>query len=94
MNLGLDYDDTYTRDPATWNAVISLLRKAGHTVYVVTWRFADECGQVTRDLAGRVDGIYPTGRQAKEAYMYRQGVKIDVMIDDNPRSWLHTMEGH
>lgn len=94
MQIGLDYDDTYTRDPATWNAVISLLRQAGHKVYVVTWRFPDECTPVHMNLSGYVDGIYPTSRKAKEKFMFAQGICIDVWIDDNPRAVLHTMEGH
>lgn len=91
MNIGLDYDDTYTRDPATWDKIIAILRAAGHKVYVVTWRFEMEMPPVYAALTGKVDGFYATARQAKEQYMYTQGIRIDVMIDDNPRAWLVPM---
>ena len=32
MHLALDYDNTYTRDPKTWDKVISIFRQAGHKV--------------------------------------------------------------
>lgn len=94
MNIGLDYDETYTRDPGAWDAMISLFRARGHCVYLVTWRYLDECGPVVRDLDGKVDGIFPTGRKGKEKYMYGQGIRIDVWIDDNPSAILRPMAGH
>lgn len=93
LNIGLDYDDTYTRDIELWNAFIAYARKRGHKVYLVTWRFPEECAIVHRDLAGKVDGIYPTSRLAKEKYMYSKGIRIDIWIDDNPSAVLNTMQG-
>lgn len=93
MNIGLDYDDTYTRHPAMWDNVIKVMRQSGHRVYVVTWRFPNELDSVHRALAGKVDGIFPTSRKAKEKFMYGQKMRIDVWIDDNPSSILHTMQG-
>lgn len=95
MNIGLDYDDTYTRDPEVWDAFITLMRARGHKVYLVTWRFEAELGPVrTHHLQYKVDEIHATGRQAKEKHMFEQGICIDVWIDDNPRAILHTMEGY
>lgn len=99
MNLGLDYDDTYTKDPATWDAVLQIFRAAGHKVFVTTWRFdkddmyGNEGAIVRHDLTGKVDGFYFTGRQGKQRFMYAQGIHIDIWIDDNPSAILHTLEG-
>lgn len=94
MNIGLDYDDTYTRDPALWDHFILCARKRRHKVYLVTWRFDVECDIVFHDLADKVDGIYPTGRKAKEKFMYDKGIRIDVWIDDNPSAILRSMQGY
>lgn len=91
MNIGLDYDDTYTRDPDMWNRVIAHMRGRNHKVYVVTWRSESESMEIYTYLTTRVDGIYPTNRKAKEKFMYAQGIRIDVWIDDNPSAILHDM---
>lgn len=92
MNIGLDFDDTYTRDPRAWNVFINLFRQRGHKVYVVTWRSEDESAEVIRALNGMVDGMFYTNRKAKQPFMFAQGICIDVWIDDNPSSILQDME--
>jgi DNA-binding LacI/PurR family transcriptional regulator len=86
VNLSLDFDGTYTRDPETWNNVVALFRAAGHKVYVVTMRYDNENeGTAVRSaLEGKVDGIYFTGRKAKAPFMFEQGISIDVWLDDIP----------
>lgn len=91
MNFGLDFDDTYTRDPVMWDKILRIIREAGHKIYVVTWRYESEMAKVYEALDGKVHGFYATGRQAKEHYMFSQGIRIDVMIDDNPRAWVTGM---
>ena len=85
MNLSLDYDDTYTRDPKLWNHFVVLARAAGHKVYVVTLRRPDEGGPVKEALENKVDGIFFCSYAAKSKYMYEQGINIHVWIDDMPR---------
>ena len=95
MNIGLDWDDTFTRDPESWRLFIFLMQAAGHKVYIVTLRDEQECVSVkaTLDyLAITVDGICPTNRTNKEKFMFKQGICIDVWIDDNPRSIVQDME--
>lgn len=84
MNLSLDYDNTYTRDPAFWNGFISMAKRYGHTVYCVTMRTPAEGDDVRKYLQDLVDGIYFTSREAKHDYMFRQRISIDVWIDDMP----------
>lgn len=90
MNLSLDYDDTYTRDPSAWDEFIELMRRKGHKVYLVTWRKPGESAEVYLQLQNKVDGIYCTSRVAKEKYMYSQGIRIDVWIDDMPFTILES----
>jgi len=95
MNIGLDYDDTYTRDPVLWQAFIARATSEGrHKVYIVTWRNEQEAAEMNLPTAvrDRLAGVYATNRQAKEKFMYAQGIRIDVMIDDNPRAWVQDME--
>ncbi len=90
MNISLDYDDTYTRDPIMWNQIITMMRMCGHRVYVVTMRYESEGYAVKAALEGKVDGIYFTSRQAKAEFMYsHHAIKIDVWIDDQPFFVLH-----
>jgi hypothetical protein len=85
LNVGLDYDNTYTRDPAAWLAVIRVLKDQGHKVYVVTMRYEKYEGDVVKEkLSHRVDGIFFTSRKAKKPFMFSQGISIDVWIDDTP----------
>ena len=93
MIIGLDYDDTYTRDPSAWNDFIHLMRSRKHKVYIVTWRTKEECGMLYWNLNRFVDGIYPTSRKAKAKFMAEKGIIVDVWIDDNPSAILYTMEG-
>lgn len=94
MNIGLDYDDTYTRDPELWTAFIATAHSHGHDVYIVTWRDKSEASLMDINPTARkyLSGIYPTNRHAKEKFMYNQGIRIDVWIDDNARAIIQDME--
>lgn len=82
MNISLDYDNTYTRDPILWNVFVANAIGLGHKVYCVTMRSHKEAVQVYHDLTGKVTDIYCTNRQAKKDFMFEQGIAIDVWIDD------------
>lgn len=92
MNIGLDYDDTYTRDPYAWEAFITLMKKRGHNVYIVTWRDVYEAKEVLDTmLDSDIEGIYATNRKAKQRFMLDHNICIDVWIDDNPFAILNSM---
>ena len=38
MNIGLDYDDTYTSDKELWRSVVTLMQAKGYDVRFVTYR--------------------------------------------------------
>jgi hypothetical protein len=84
VNIGLDYDNTYTRDPECWNQIIDTFEQSGHNVYVVTMRTPEEGQPVREALSSRVEGIFFTSRKAKKPYMFERGIDISVWIDDCP----------
>ena len=80
MILALDFDGTYTADPALWDAFIDAARLRGHEVHVVTMRHESEPVR----LGTHVDRVHYTDRKAKAAYMAARGLHVQVWIDDRP----------
>ena len=76
MLLALDYDNTYTADPAMWDDFIQLAQDHGHEVKIVTMRHPHE------PVAGLQIEIVYTGRKAKAS-----AVSADIWIDDSP-AWI------
>lgn len=83
MLIALDYDDTYTRDPAMWDRFIRLAVASGHSVICVTMRHEGESADA-RESIGQLCQVYCTGRRAKLEYMTEVGRIPDVWIDDSP----------
>lgn len=86
MNIGLDFDDTYTRDPAGWDEFIRNFTSRRHKIYCVTFRFPEQSQQVY-DTIGKVIGnenCHFTSYTAKRKYMQSKDIYIDVWIDDMP----------
>lgn len=85
MNLAVDYDDTYTRDPEFWDQVIKLAQDRGHEVWCVTMRDGSrqEVLGTIGELIGKDHCIF-TAQQAKAPVMWDLGIRIDVWIDDSP----------
>lgn len=76
MIIALDYDKTYTADPALWDDFIQSAKDRGHSVKIVTMRYASEPIESVS-----VDVVY-TSRKAKATVF-----KADIWIDDSP-SWI------
>lgn len=87
MVIAIDYDETYSVDPAAWDRCIAILKEHGHDVHCVTCRRETmdnvELCQVTGCMT------FFTGLAPKRWYMDNRGIKIDVWIDDMPESVLH-----
>jgi hypothetical protein len=92
MNISLDFDDTYTRDPLLWDNFVASARRHGHYVYVVTMRYKEEGDDVIKALQENVDQIIFTGRMAKKPYLAKMMIHIDVWIDDNPFAILNDLQ--
>lgn len=86
MNIGLDYDGTYTADPELWFWFVQSARKRHHKVYLVTMRYPSELAGVSQIIKASVDGVYATSRTAKRKFVAERGINIHVWIDDNPEA--------
>ena len=94
MNIAIDFDDTYTRDPQMWDAFIGLALKNGHNVYCVTARANTQDQQVLGSIGQMVgrQNCYFTAMQGKRAYMWANKIRIDVWIDDMPDMIVNGIE--
>ena len=93
MNISVDFDETYTRDPILWDEFIKRAQERGHTVYCITARppTKENKTEVYEALAGLIgkDNCLFTDCMAKAKYAYEKGVHIDVWIDDLPSNVDH-----
>ena len=86
MNIALDYDDTYTRDPELWDGFVRQAQSRGHEVWCVTMR--DGSRQEVLDTIGELvgkDHCIFTAQQAKAPFLKNLDIHIDVWIDDSPQ---------
>lgn len=83
MYIALDYDNTYTNDPQTWDKIIDILELADHRVMCVTYRSPD----IPVELPMKIP-VYYTSWYAKRQYMLDLDISIDVWIDDWPEGIL------
>lgn len=88
MNISVDFDDTYTRDPILWDEFVTRALERGHNVYCVTARENTPINQwEVYESIGRIigkDNCFFTSQMAKAKFMYDRGISIDVWIDDLP----------
>lgn len=87
MIIALDYDHTFTEDPAAWCAAMHALRLCGHEIVGVTMRYDHETHGMDPRYADACDRIFFTGRKAKQPFMAERGIIVNVWIDDNPH-WI------
>ena len=84
MRIALDYDKTYTLDPALWQAFTSAAVSRGHEVVCVTAREDNEKNR-SEVVIPRVP-VYFTSFRSKVWYMENvEKIAIDVWVDDDPR---------
>lgn len=87
MNIALDYDETYTKDPIMWQKFIDLVQLSGHDIMIVTYRDPS----LTLDHDPKIP-VYFTSYKAKRTYMENKGIQIDVWIDDSPETIVGNSE--
>lgn len=86
MVIAIDYDETWSRDPEFWRMVVAAAESRGHTVIGVTWRKADETGDMCAHYQ-RLSKVYFTGGAAKRRWVEStHGQPVDVWIDDSPEA--------
>lgn len=89
-----DYDNTISRDEDGMFAVMDLLEKRGHDVYVVTARRPDTFPD---DLDAAVEKGYRvifTRHISKRKWLEEvEKIKVDVWVDDTPDSIINNWDG-
>lgn len=88
MKIALDYDDTFTLEPALWLNFILAFQLHGHEVRIVTMRSPEH--DRTPDIVAleRHAPVIYTNGGAKRAHCEQVGWVPDVWIDDNPAAIL------
>ena len=84
MLIALDYDQTYTRDPDYWDAVIALGVMGGHQFICVTNRPWPP-GETKPERVPKIP-IICAGDQFKSDAAREAGYTVSVWIDDMPGS--------
>jgi hypothetical protein len=84
MIIAIDYDNTYSADPETFNKVITIFKEAGHTVICVTGRDGGLMGDPVRASIGKLVPIVFAGSAWKEDAAEEKGYIVNVWIDDMP----------
>ena len=77
MIIALDYDKTYTTDPALWDRFVADAQTSGHSIKIVTMRYPSET------IENAPCEVIYTSRIAKAKI-----VKADIWIDDSPH-WIY-----
>ena len=90
MIIALDYDKTYTAAPVLFDIFCMVAKALGVEVVIVTMRHDHET--IQRGPRGVM--IYYTGRRAKRPFMDRQGIHVDIWIDDDPVAILTGYEDY
>jgi hypothetical protein len=82
MNIAIDYDGTWDRDPQLWQEFAARARRS-HKVYIVTLR---PSSQGVGGESAFVDGVVFCAYKPKRETCRANGIKIDVWIDDMPET--------
>lgn len=83
MNISLDFDDTYTRDPALWDDFIAKAKDRGHDIRIVTFR-KKSMTDPALDRLGSIIPVIFTEYTQKRQFTNDMGWKVDIWIDDSP----------
>lgn len=87
LTIALDFDDTFTADAALWSHIIDDIRQQGHIVVCISSRrdTLENQNELKRSLPDGV-GIHLCYDEPKQAYAKRNGIDVNIWIDDFPRA--------
>jgi len=89
MNIGIDYDETFTSNPEMFREIIRIFSEYGHNCYIVTARSEERCEKIEEEAGIQV---ISTGQKAKAKACFNECIDIDIWIDDFPFSVCFDME--
>lgn len=84
MIIAIDYDNTYSADPESFNKVITIFKEAGHDVICVTAREEGVMGVPVHNSIGKLVPVIFAGSVSKRTAAKKNGYVVDVWIDDMP----------
>ena len=84
LAIMIDYDRTYTADPDLWRVILPIIQSKGHKVYLVTSRGMDTPVELAEDFVQMGIPIIYCEYLAKRDVCRKQGIHIDIWIDDDP----------
>ena len=86
MRIALDWDDTWTKDPALWATFVRLTKHHHHDVRIVTYRRPSGVPEIEDELARYFLEIpvIATNHNPKRAACRALGWDPHVWIDDMP----------
>jgi hydroxymethylpyrimidine pyrophosphatase-like HAD family hydrolase len=83
INIALDFDDTYTRDPMFWHKFIIDAKDRGHDIRIVTFRKSSMTDPALDYIKLTIPVIF-TEYTPKRKFTDAMGWMVDVWIDDSP----------
>ncbi len=90
LTIAIDFDGTFTEAPELWEKFIHIAQQDGHDVVCVTARRNTYENQELLERAfAHFHLALPTvfcNLGSKLDEMKKQGVKVDIWIDDNPET--------
>jgi hypothetical protein len=87
--VAFDYDETISDNESAWLQVMLLLERQGYHCIVVTWRTPTTHPEDLKFLVDKGFGVFYTSGQAKQVYMAKQNIRVDIWVDDNPFAILN-----
>lgn len=91
--FSFDFDNTISRDPQGFLAVMEMLEKRGHQVIVCTARLREVYPEDLQFLLDKGYKVYWSEHKSKDNYLRSIGIKVDVWVDDCPDAVLNDFDG-
>jgi hypothetical protein len=86
IGVCIDYDGTFTTNPAVWTTIIELMRANGADVFCITMRFPN------MPISGFPGVVHYAAGQPKQEFARERGLKVDIWVDDTPAGILPSAE--
>ena len=93
LTFAIDFDGTFTACPELWKSFIANVISLGHRVIIVTAR--QSTPENRSDVGDFLDQndfklrVFYTSHSSKIWFMQRQGIKVDIWIDDDPTTLVN-----